>query len=88
MHRLTCCVPFCRHTTKRVEFLEWICGDHWRLIDKTKRQVYGRIAREWRRYKVRPYTADATVDYRSMVNRIDRIWGSLKREAIERGAGL
>lgn len=76
-------MPFCRHTTKRVEFREWICGDHWRLIDKTKRQVYGRIARQWRRYNPGNHP-----DYHSAVKRIDRIWGRLKKQAIERGAGL
>jgi hypothetical protein len=43
--RLPCVVPFCRRTTARADFEQWICGDHWRLIDKARRRVYGRLRR-------------------------------------------
>ena len=53
--RLACVVPFCRRTTARADFDEWICGDHWRLIDKVLRQVYGRHLRRRRRYGAAAY---------------------------------
>lgn len=28
-----CCVPFCRRWSKRFE-TEWLCGEHWRLVDR------------------------------------------------------
>ena len=75
--RLKCCVPFCRHTTGRTEFSEWLCGDHWRLIDLENRRVYGRYAKRWRRYRNIEDGAAA-----------DRMWNWLKRKAIERAVGI
>lgn len=81
--RLACCVPFCRRTTGRTEFREWICGDHWRLIDKAKRRVYGRLGKRWRRYRCDDGWANL-----SEVERADRIWRRLKAQATERAAGI
>lgn len=76
--RLGCCVPFCRHTTAAwPEADEWICGDHWRLIDKANRQAYGRHAKRWRRFRSQDSGRAAR-----------RLWGWLKRHAIERAAGI
>jgi hypothetical protein len=79
--RISCVVPFCRRTMKRTakhhDLSEWMCGRHWRLIPKIKRQVYGRIMRQWRRFR---RAGD--------VARADRIWFRLKREAIERAGGI
>jgi hypothetical protein len=75
MARLACCVPFCRRTTGRTEFVEWICGKHWPLIDHRYRRVYGRAARRWRRYRVGG-------------ERAARLWRRIKRQAIERAAGI
>jgi hypothetical protein len=74
--RLGCCVPFCRRTTARAEFDEWICGKHWQMVSKDRRRAYGRRTRQWRRY----YTVDDAV--------MARLWAALKREAIERAAGI
>lgn len=76
--RIACVVPFCRRTTGRTEFSEWLCGDHWRMVDKPKRRVYGRYMRQWRRYGPTKRMAAAA----------DRIWNRLKREAIEKAAGI
>ena len=75
--RIRCVVPYCRRTTARADFDEWICGDHWRLIDKVKRQVYGRYLRRWRRYGSSEYGAAAS-----------RIWRRLCAIAIERAGGI
>jgi len=73
--RLGCCVPWCKRTTPRTEFTEWICGKHWPLIDKRYRRAYGRAARRWRRYRVGG-------------ERAARLWRRIKRQAIERAAGI
>jgi len=75
--RLHCCVPFCRHTTARTEFNEWLCGDHWRLVDLMHRRVYGRQAKRWRRYRLNDNGVAA-----------DRLWRWIKRKAIERAMGI
>lgn len=83
--RLPCCVPFCRRSTARTEFSEWLCGDHWRLVDRRRRRVYGRYMRQWRRYGPE---ARVHIDGRVFRAAADRIWRRLKREAIERAAGI
>lgn len=75
--RLHCCVPFCRRTTGRAEFSEWICGDHWKLIPLPERKVYGRHVKQWRRYH---RDDDGTA--------ADRIWERLKRKATETAMGI
>jgi len=73
----SCIVPFCRRTTKRAHFKEWICGDHWRLFDKARRQVCGRHLRRWRCYRHPAYCPAAA-----------RIWCSLVAQAVERTMGI
>lgn len=77
--RIGCCVPFCRRTRANVNpaYDEWICGDHWRLIDKARRRVWGRVRGRWRRFGP-PAAAGAIAA---------RLWVSLKRQAIERAMG-
>jgi hypothetical protein len=58
-------------------FSEWICRDHWIMVPKIRRQVYGRVRRRWRRFRLEPDGA-----------RADRIWNRLKREAIETAGGI
>jgi hypothetical protein len=67
--RLPCCVPFCRRTTAR-NFVEWICGEHWRLTNKNWRRKFF-LFRRRRRHDLEA-----------------RMWQRLKRQAIERAAGL
>lgn len=78
--RIGCCVPFCRRTrlNDNPKFVEWLCPEHWPLIDKTRRRVWGRIKGRWRRFG--PPAAASSIE--------DRLWGALKRQAIERAAGV
>lgn len=76
-NRLCCVVPFCKRTNGRAGFDEWICGDHWKLIDRDRRRAYGRYARQWRRYRQEDAGVAAA-----------RLWEVLKRAAIERAVGL
>lgn len=75
--RVRCVVPFCRRTTARTEVAEWICGDHWQMVDLRARRVYGRHAKQWRRYA--PHRTEATAW---------RLWSWIKRQAIERSLGI
>lgn len=75
--RTPCCVPFCRRSTARCDFDQWMCGDHWRLVPKIKRQVYGRHMKRWRRYGDAAYGAAA-----------NRIWRALVRAATEAAGGI
>lgn len=78
-------MPFCRRTTGRAEFSEWLCGDHWRLVDKRRRRVYGRYMRQWRRFG----PSGNTPEYYARVHAAaGRIWNRIKRQAIERAAGI
>lgn len=79
MSRVRCVVPFCRRTREDdPRFSEWICGDHWRMVPKKYRQVYGRFKRRWRRF-------GTPVSYHP---RGSRLWERIKREAIERAGGI
>ena len=79
MNRIRCCVPYCRHTRENPndDFLEWICGDHWRAIPFPRRKAYARIKRRWRRFH----------DQKDGI-RGARLWASVKRTAIEAAGGL
>ena len=53
--RVPCAVPFCRRTRglrRGDERLppEWICGDHWRLVDRRLRRLKAKAERRerWR----------------------------------------
>jgi hypothetical protein len=82
--RITCVVPFCRRTRGDrkgdpiTPDMEWICGDHWRLVERNRRRAYGRHRRRWRRFS--PEGAEDRATW--------RLWSWLKRRAIERAAGL
>jgi hypothetical protein len=75
--RLRCCVPFCRRTHKPGQWAEWMCQKHWVLIRAERRRVYRRLERRWHRYR------DET-----LLERGHRLWSVIRREAIERAAGL
>lgn len=85
MTRARCCVPFCRHTravpSTWTSTHEWICGDHWRAIDKPYRRVWGRYKRKWRRF-------GPAITEMVMTDAEYRVWCRLKRQAIERAGGI
>jgi hypothetical protein len=72
-----CCVPFCRHTTRR-PFNEWVCGPHWRLVDKRVRSLCGRVKRKANRIGWTPALIALDI----------RLGAQAKRQAIERGLGI
>lgn len=82
--RISCVVPFCvltrgdRKGDPIKPGMEWICGDHWRLIEKQPRRVYGRMRK--RRRKFSPTQSDIEAEW--------RLWRWLKRKAIESAMGI
>lgn len=76
--RITCCVPFCWRTYGNPEgFDEWICREHWKAIRPHRRKVYTRVKKEAKRTGA---AHDAEV--------AGHIWAAMKKEAIERAAGI
>lgn len=73
--RLPCAVPYCRRgSTRFPPGWEFLCGIHWRLVDKALKRLRtkARRKREGARY-----------------NRLEAlIWRKMKRQAIERAAGI
>lgn len=94
--RIPCIVPFCRCTApadKHPYDTEIICQKHWRMVPaETKaryRQVKRRANKIWRLIndprKVRK--PGGAIAYRSKDD-IRKCWERIKREAIERAAGI
>lgn len=77
--RITCCVPFCKRTKPNPdrELAEWICSRHWQATSKGRREAYRTVARLVRK---------GYVDERGELMR--KLWENLKRQAIERAAGI
>lgn len=52
--RSSCIVPFCRRTSTRFRD-EWVCGEHWRLVDRSlkrfRSQRLRKAARLFDRYE-------------------------------------
>lgn len=85
--RITCVVPFCRHTrgdrkgAPLTRTTEWLCEDHWKLVPirlKRRRAKLRRIAKRTAdpARLARIHTAD------------DVAWAACKARAIEGAAGI
>jgi hypothetical protein len=81
--RTGCIVPFCRRTTTMME-AEWICGTHWRLVDMGLRRLGGRLLRRWKRTG----RWDDQRKWRVIGLAYEGWWKRVKRQAIERAAGI
>lgn len=79
--RTSCIVPFCRRTSTVMPG-EWVCGEHWRLVDRGLKRVRTRLIRRWRR-NGRWDAPDHAVD-----RTLNAIWRRMKRQAIERASGV
>lgn len=95
--RLSCCVPFCRRTTKE-NFGEWVCGSHWRNVPSSirdnfnaeKRRVRKIIARkpEYREWWKYPGGSSDRLAAVAMWRRYGNAWDACKAAAIEGEAGI
>lgn len=86
--RITCCIPFCRHTRGNrkgqrpiADGNEWICGEHWRLVST----VIKRRRAKLKRYRKRLYPGPKV---ERLFDIDDRLWEVAKKQAIERAAGI
>lgn len=69
-----CLVPFCRRTRRDDgRYVEWICGQHWRLADSCGRRIY--------RDRQRTTTYSSPVEQKRYV---DQMWCGLKKQVLER----
>jgi hypothetical protein len=80
--RTRCLVPFCRRTKPTADLAakghsEWICQHHWTLVDPRLKRVKRRVERKM---QARRSAVLEGIAYRT--------WERLKKQAIERGAGL
>lgn len=76
--RSRCCVPFCRRTSTRFP-QEWVCGEHWRLVDRDLKRFrtkqLRKITRLIERYDAEMCAAQAKhTDGRGVTSDHDDIW--------------
>jgi hypothetical protein len=87
--RLPCLVPGCRHTRKAGGHPEWICHDHWALVDRRLKLRRREVSHRLRRRGELARTADS---YEVLSDRaawmMAMLWRRMKAQAIERAAGL
>lgn len=80
--RISCCAPFCNRTVGKAKLAygvtEWLCQIHYGLVDiRLKRQRASLRRRNIKRKEFERYVATD-----------DRMWARIKRQAIERAAGI
>lgn len=81
MKRVSCCVPFCQRTRgdrkgdPLFPGMEWICGPHWRLVDKRIKRL--RAANRRRR-------GDSLLAFKTD----GVLWRWAKNQAIQHGVGI
>ena len=82
MKRIRCAVPFCRRTRRDDgSFTEWICQEHWVLTSARLRRIYS-----LRKRRIRRLVSHHDIGREIRAKR--RTWQWLKRQAIERAAGI
>lgn len=95
--RIPCCVPFCRRTAdaaKMAPHNEMICQKHWKLVPAETKARYRHVRRRatkiwkavYRSSKIQQPGREAL--YNRSVRDITATWERIKREAIERAAGI
>jgi len=80
---IACVVPFCPggFTVETTDSsTEAICRDHWRLVDKALKAARTRQRREAEEDVDEAGPSHAAVDH--------HYWGRMRRQAIERAAGI
>lgn len=95
--RIPCIVPFCRCTADAAKVApntEIICQKHWRLVPaQTKaryRTVKRRATKIWKLINrdKRVFRPGADTAYFRAQDSVGKCWRQIKREAIERAAGI
>lgn len=89
--RSRCCVPFCRRTSTRFP-QEWLCADHWRLVDRDLKRFRTKrlkaLYRAWEKLEATvPGSLSTAAAARRWHRSEDLIWRRMKHQAITRAAG-
>jgi hypothetical protein len=80
--RLHCCVPFCGRSTKNEKgYVEWVCQKHFGPVSARAKFIHRAAKRAQMRGRA-GWTKDE-INALAM-----RAWARVKREAIERAAGI
>lgn len=86
--RTACSVPFCRRSVAG-RWAGYLCGDHWRLVDRDLRRLRTKLRR---RFMKRGEVVTIKGGWRSLTDRAARaeagIWRRMVRQAIERATGV
>ena len=82
--RIPCVVPFCGRTTSAEKLSakghdQWLCADHWRLVDPRIKRLKARAERKLRKGIGTPAVLQG-IAYRT--------WEKAKRQAIEAAGGI
>jgi len=87
--RIRCAVPYCGHTRgqrkgqpKLRRGDEWVCSEHWRLVDPATKHM----KRRWERKARKLQPTDKLYEFAK--RNVDYWWSRCKTEAIERAAGI
>lgn len=85
-----CCVPFCTHTSRTfAPGHEWVCRDHWRLIDPELKRLRTRMVKRYvREGRVEKGAGVYNCQRHSAWLTLGGWWRRAKRQAIERAAGI
>lgn len=89
--RISCCVPFCRRTKLAVPGLyEFICSDHTKLVNRPTRRKYKRFLRRYQQVSAPTEHVDIELykEARRLVDILNWMFERMKKQAIERSAGL
>lgn len=77
--KVSCCVVGCgRHGRIAPPDDEWICADHWKLVDRELKQHYRRVRRKMNQFG----------RFQSLERLSHKLWVQLREQAIERAMGL
>ncbi len=89
--RVACCVPFCRRgSTRWPPPYELLCGDHYRLADKSLRRARMSVRRRLVKLGEWEVGSDGSNGHAvsARARRLDELfWAKIKRQAITRAGG-
>jgi hypothetical protein len=82
---LRCCVPFCRRARLGNEAEEeWICPQHFRLVDRRLHALYNKAHGRAEKAEASPGPDDAPHKLQAY-RLVTWLWKRCKRQALERG---
>jgi len=92
--RISCCVPFCRRTFRKLDHVEVVCGKHWRLVSPVLRRRKAKLYRMYRKrfgdkgYWEFPPGSEKRIEAIRLDRLCGEIWKRCRNQAIERAGGI